>query len=192
VRGSATQDTGSRSAAVFDGPHNDWRSAARPRGSAKRAPRALSAATSEFCGVHRRFPPSSDRCPLGTTVPASELQGQQRLPMSAEPWSETPDACNDCCLGRSQQGSEEQRSRSDARQVTTAESRSPPRRRPSRCELGSSRAASALPCVHRAAAETSTPAMTAALGAANKAAMNNAPARMPVSRDGRVSQRSSA
>jgi hypothetical protein len=84
-------------------------------------PRALSAATSEFCGVHRRFPPSSERCPLGTTVPASGLQDQQRLPMSPEPWSRCP-----------------------------------------------------------------TPAMTAALGAANKAARNNVPDRMPVSHDRRV------
>ena len=42
----------SDSCLAFHRLHNDWRSAARPRGSAKRAPRALSAATSELCGVH--------------------------------------------------------------------------------------------------------------------------------------------
>lgn len=50
------------------------------------------------------------------TPPASELEGQQRLPMSAEPWSRRPRAANDRCVGRSQQDSEAQRPGSDARQ----------------------------------------------------------------------------
>jgi hypothetical protein len=40
------------------------------------------------------------------------------------------------------------------------------------------------PCVRRAVVDTSTPAKTAALGAANKAAKNDVPDLMPVSHDG--------
>jgi hypothetical protein len=74
-------------------------------------PRASSASTSEFCSTHRRFPPCqalhrcSDSSALAVQRPAAAL-------LFNETAIAGPGTRNDRCLGRSQQGSEERRSRS--------------------------------------------------------------------------------